>query len=209
MASWFSLPQFNAGDAVSASLIDAILDNITVLSTHNHSGSAGDGAGTLSSDANVGNTGDIYPYNTRILFPAWMPPASQSGWSTVTTCLIFSQNIIRGLDTTAICTDVETASGASIAYVFKYTSPSTFFPSFYVDYWTGPSGGNISCCINGASVASFTTYNVGNSDNVSAPTAAVSVASGAGSIVLKMQVTGSGTGGGYRARLTNIVMILP
>lgn len=157
MSSWIAPPSYPPGHYVDASDLNLILDNITVLSTHDHSGSAGDGSATLSPNAIVSSSGILYPYEYVHSNSIQYFPASNGGWGTINPSRGFglngSQRLIANFGN--IETDSDAASGASIAYAFYYNA-SVVGISVYM--LTGPSAAIVSGSLNGVPVASGDGY---------------------------------------------------
>lgn len=213
MASWTNL-NFQPGMAVAPSLIDQILDDIELLSIHDHSGSTGAGASVLSQNAVFSNTGKTFYPDYCAGAEQHIFPASFSGWSTLSTCN-FNTNVY---DAIMLSTDQHAASGACLAYIYYVACPlatanGSVNISWKINCLSGPSSGCLAASVFGS--ASFqadattcaTMYAAASATNffVEFGNATVCLP---GSIMLKLQITGkeassSGYGGSILAIISD------
>lgn len=234
MASWNNIT-FSPGQYVSPSTIDAVLDNINVLSIHNHSGSAGEGDDTLSVNARTSNNFGVgITFQNKIRNICHFLPASQGGWGTIITELTRDSG---GFDTindgTMLTTDQQAASGASVAFIIPVSASGQFSPPggnrfvVRVGYKVSPNSGCITASLIGA--CAMMTTDSANTKQVStySPCTVLNYYSGVGGdfgngvgyvpyncvvgspglYTLKLQVTGKSTcSGGYGASITGIIV---
>jgi len=152
MTSWTALTPVPPGTLVSPSFIDAILDDITILSTHSHSGSAGDGSNVLAPNTRLSSQQVVgFNLSKHYMLPH-IVPASNNGWGTVTyTASLISSWVYDGM---YLQTDSFAASGASLIYNIPVVMPegsASVSVNVYFTSLKGPNAGCIAACINGAS----------------------------------------------------------
>ena len=160
MASWINVTPVVPGQLIGASTIDQVLDDITVLSTHSHTGCPGDGAAQLSQAAKstTTNTTGMYTsesglqsatfggFNAKGVAMGYFKPASNSGWSSVNIDLSSGSN--SNTDQVYLTTDSVSASGACTAFLYPIggskASESILWTLLMKE---GPDAGCISACI--------------------------------------------------------------
>lgn len=198
MASWTSLPAYQAGDKVSPAMIDAILDNIAHLANHNHSGSAGDGSATLSGLADISNAGNVFNH-THGGDTVWlMFSASHNNWG----------NFHQESGTRSV-TASETGD-ASILFLQKFsTSPGENIKT-YVYFEKNNNSGCLNCCINGSLVATCDLYNAtptATTGLLTSTTGSIINASGFGELQIKFGINSkNASSNGYAGSITRLAI---
>lgn len=160
MASWTNL-NFSPGQLVSPSMINNILDNIIVLSTHTHSGSAGDGSRTLSPNSRSSAATGIGVIMQGTVPLLHFMPASNSGIWGVRPLNQGSGGVSdRTLyEATLLVTTDNSASGASVAYIVPVAGNSACGSNRFITVLQsalGPDAGCILISFDQTSVSSIT-----------------------------------------------------
>ena len=197
MASWTNLPHFTPGTLLPASTLDQMLDNITVLSTHAHTGAVGDGSASLV-NSKFTNSGIVTPYYLSHLSVPHMFPDSQNNWSNITVASQTDEPTLAISERTRIssCT-----LGASIAWTIRYSNPVAFF-GIKCRFLSGPNSGCVGI-YTGASLNKTVNLYFGS---IALFETSVSIPGGtSASIQLKFVISGSDVGStGYGASCIGI-----
>lgn len=137
MASWTNLPAYIPGIATSPTNLDQILDNITILANHNHSGSAGEGNAVISACAKISNANSVGEPGTGYYLNHFMP-GSNAGWSLVTPRT--DTTVIS--ERTMLVVNDNSSAGACAGWntLFAAEQP-TIDPAFGLKLIAGPDGG--------------------------------------------------------------------
>lgn len=204
MASWTNLPPFRVLTATSVARMDQLLDNITVLASHSHTGSGGDGASVIGVLAIGTCPCESAPQVEFHIIP--FLPDNFSNWSRVSPCPIYP-------DGAAIKTDAGvSASGASIGWsILLPGSPlSNASWTLLLGYLVGSNSGCIAACIGGsrfktgAGVSTLDFYNA-TDNTASSNSLAASGVSASGIYTLRIQVVGQNvSSSGFQAGITHI-----
>src|SRR3990167_3555989 len=150
MASWTNL-NYQPGHLVSPSTIDSILDNISVLAIHDHSGSAGEGNNTLSVNAKVSSNNINGPASSYTFINSFAP-ASNASWSTI----VYENNSFAYRNVYLANNSPSASSGACVAYLFPFATESGTCTdvTFHICGRLGPDAGCVIMTIDESS-ASF------------------------------------------------------
>lgn len=148
MASWTNL-NFLPGQLVSPSMINNILDNIIILSTHNHSGSSGDGSRTLSPNARASAaTGVGVIMQGMIPLPHFMPASNSGIWGIRAIAPGTATASDRGIyDATLLVTTSNSATGASVAYIVPVAGNSACESNEFIVTVQGAVGPDAGCLL--------------------------------------------------------------
>ena|SRR3990167_6559687 len=162
MASWTNLPPFRVLTATSVTRMDQLIDNITMLASHAHTGADGDGGSALSVWATATCPCETAHQGKVAQFIIPFIPDSHTNFNRVVTCPVYPNGgIIR---TTAGVS----ASGACIAWSVHLPGQATTGAWWISMGWmTGPDSGCIAAClggsplfVDGGSAGASTTYSL-------------------------------------------------
>lgn len=212
MASWTSLPPFRVLTATSVARMDQLLDNITMLASHSHTGSPGAGASSLSVWATATCPCETAHQARTAFFITPFLPDSNSNWNRIVTCPLYPNGAVIRTGAGV------SASGACIAWsvLFPGQAPSG---AWWVSmgWLTASNSGCIAAClggsplfVDGGSAGASTTYSLYSATDGSSIGYiwATNDVTSSGVYSFKLQVAGqAATSSGFQAAISHIAFV--
>ncbi len=197
MSSWTNLPPFTVTAATSISRMDQLLDNITVLSTHSHTGCPGQGASGMGINSSASRGSQSAIGSEQTIFPFF--PDANSNWGSWVTCPNYHNGGAIKTTTNSACLTYSVLIGQA--------APSGSL-KLLIGRLTGSRSGCVSACFGTTVMSTLNLYAAADGSAIGQWGSITALVAASGVYTLRFKVTGSDvSSAGYDAAITHIGIV--